>query len=126
MLLTDAAYTRALRDLLTHIDALVALFGRLQRLQQTTSLGVGGTDFLDDEETEVSRELDRSRKRVDAALKDVVARLRQLDHERLGAARYLQIDTQDTDFEVWRGGGVDRLLMKLDFGRMTGGDEYIV
>jgi len=126
MLLTDAAYTRSLRDLLTHADALVALFRRLQRLQQTTSLGVGGTDFLDDEETEVSRELDRSRKRVDAALKDIVARLRQLDHERLGAARYLQIDTQDTDFEVWRGGGVDRLLMKLDFGRMTGGDEYIV
>jgi hypothetical protein len=126
MLLTDAAYTRSLRDLLTHIDALVALFGRLQRLQQSSSLGVGGTDFLDDEEAEVSRELDRSRKRVDAALKDIVGRLRQLDHERLGAARYLQVETQDTDFEVWRGGGVDRLLMKLDFGRMTGGDEYIV
>lgn len=126
MLLTDAAYTRFLRDLLTHVDALVALFGRLQRLQQSTSLGVGGTDFLDEEEAEVSRELDRSRKRVDAALKDIVARLRQLDHERLGAARYLQVDTQDTGFEVWRGGGVDRLLMKLDFGRMTGGDEYIV
>ena len=126
MLLTDATYTRSLRDLLTHIDALVALFGRLQRLQQTSSLGVGGTDFLDEEEAEVSRELDRSRKRVDTALKDIVARLRQLDHERLGAARYLQVDSQDTDFEVWRGGGVDRLLMKLDFGRMTGGVEYIV
>ncbi|KAH0381338.1 hypothetical protein KCU92_g7023, partial [Aureobasidium melanogenum] len=126
ILLTDAAYTRSLRELLTHIDALVALFGRLQRLQQTSSLGVGGTDFLDEEEAEVARELDRSRKRVDTALKDVVARLRQLDHERLGAARYLQLDAQDTGFEVWRGGGVDRLLMKLDFGRMTGGDEYIV
>jgi hypothetical protein len=126
MLLTDAAYTRSLRDLLTHVDALVALFGRLQRLQQSSSLGIGGTDFLDDEEAEVSRELDRSRKRVDTSLKDIVARLRQLDHERLGAARYLQVDSQDIDFEVWRGGGVDRLLMKLDFGRMTGGDEYIV
>ncbi|KAI5204104.1 hypothetical protein AUEXF2481DRAFT_447821 [Aureobasidium subglaciale EXF-2481] len=127
ILLTDAAYTRALRDLLTHIDALVALFGRLQRLQQTSSLDAGGaTDFLDDEEAEVARELDRSRKRVDAALKDVVSRLRQLDHERLGAARYLQVEGQDSGFEVWRGGGVDRLLMKLDFGRMTGGDEYIV
>lgn len=126
ILLTDAAYTRALRDLLTHIDALVALFGRLQRLQQSSSLGVGGTDFLDDEEAEVARELDRSRKRVDTALKDVVARLRQLDHERLGAARYLQLDTQESGFEVWRGGGVDRLLMKLDFGRMAGGEEYIV
>ncbi|CAD0090407.1 unnamed protein product [Aureobasidium vineae] len=125
ILLTDTVYTRSLRDLLTHIDALVALFGRLQRLQQTSSLGLGGTDFLDDEEGEVARELDRSRKRVDTALKDVVARLRQLDHERLGAARYLQLDTQDTGFEVWRGGGVDRLLMKLDFGRMTGGEEYI-
>ncbi|KAI5274661.1 hypothetical protein E4T47_02252 [Aureobasidium subglaciale] len=127
ILLTDAAYTRALRDLLTHIDALVALFGRLQRLQQTSSLDAGGaTDFLDDEEAEVAQELDRSRKRVDAALKDVVSRLRQLDHERLGAARYLQTEGQDTGFEVWRGGGVDRLLMKLDFGRMAGGDEYIV
>lgn len=124
ILLTDAAYTHSLRDLLTHVDALVALFGRLQRLQQTTTLGISTPDFLDDEEAEVARELDRSRKRVDTALKDVVARLRQLDHERLGAARYLQIDAQDTGFEVWRGGGVDRLLMKLDFGRMAGGDEY--
>ncbi|CAD0113789.1 unnamed protein product [Aureobasidium uvarum] len=126
ILLTDTVYTRFLRDLLTHIDALVALFGRLQQLQQTSSFGVGGTDFLDDEEAEVARELDRSRKRVDTALKDVVARLRQLDHERLGAARYLQLDTQDTGFEVWRSGGVDRLLMKLDFGWMTGGEDYIV
>jgi hypothetical protein len=130
ILLTDAAYTRALRDLLTHVDALVALFGRLQRLQQN-SASPGMDDFVDQEEAEVARELDRSRKRVDTALKDVVARLRQLDHERLGAARYLKFDDEygAGGFEIWRGGGVDRLLMKLDFGRMmTGGmgaDEFL-
>ncbi|KAK4544376.1 hypothetical protein LTR36_004267 [Oleoguttula mirabilis] len=123
LLLTDVHYTRELRSLLGNLDALIALFNRLLDLQQKLDLEVddGGTSSLTEEdERRVALELDRARKKVDSDLKSVVNRLRQLDHERIGSARYLDVRPADGGgFEAWKGGGVDRLLMKLEFGRMV-------
>lgn len=127
LLLTDIPYTRELRSLLGNLDALIAFFNRLLDLQQELDLeqDAGGTSSLTEEdERRVSLELDRARKKVDSDLKAVVNRLRQLDHERIGSARYLDAGaTENGGFEPWKGGGVDRLLMKLEFGRMTE-DEF--
>ena len=132
LLLTDVKYTKTLRTLLGNTDSLAANFSRLQQVQRTldmdTESGVAST-YAQEEEQSIKLELDRARKRVDSGLKDVVARLRQLDDERTGEAMFRGLrlgDEGDEEqaFEAWRGGGVERLLMKLDFGRITE-DEMI-
>nr|OQO24882.1 hypothetical protein B0A51_06891 [Rachicladosporium sp. CCFEE 5018] len=122
LLLTDTPYTRELRTLLGNIDQLVLLFVRLLDLQQTLDqdddAGLDTTHTAADER-KAALDLDRARKKVDSDLKSVVNRLRQLDQERIGAARYLDLGSMETGgFEPWKGGGVDRLLMKLEFGRV--------
>jgi hypothetical protein len=120
LLLTDLQFARELRSLLSNIDALIAFFHALMDVQQnaavnsTTSVGHDG-----EEHQRLSLELDRTRKKVDSDQRSVINRLRQLDHQRIGSARYLELDIADgSDFEPWKVGGVDRLLMKLEFGRM--------
>lgn len=131
LLLTDVPYTRDLRTLLGDVDSLIAFFKRLQDVQQRrdveqdAGVGPGIIDYAE-EESVVSLELDRSRKRVDSDLKSVVNRLRQLDHERVGSSKCLSAIAPGVgDFVPWKGGGVDRLLMKLDFGR-TNDEETLV
>lgn len=130
LLLTDIPYTRDLRSLLGNVDTLIAFFTRLLEIQQKLDLehdsGGGETGYTAEEERRVALELDRARKKVDSDLKGVVARLRQLDQERIGAGRYLDVRGSGVEgeggsggFEPWKGGGVDRLLMKLEFGRMV-------
>lgn len=121
LLLTDFSFTRSLREFLTHVDELVAFVTRLQIIQQNLDLEEDGV--IDDlanyaqEEKEVELELDRARKRVDSDLKSLVARLREIDAERVGSGSYPGQSTLRSDsYEPWRVGGVDRLLMKLDWG----------
>jgi hypothetical protein len=77
----------------------------------------GETGHTLEEESRISLELDRARKKTGSDLKSVVNRLRQLDQERIGAGRYLE-PSSGSGFEPWKCGGVDRLLMKLEFGRV--------
>lgn len=123
LLLTDVPYTSELRSLLGNLDNLIALFIRLLDLQQKVDLErvTGGESALSvEEESNATLELDRWRKRVDSSMKSVVGRLRQIDHERIGSLRYLNLrPVEEGDFEIWKGGSVDRLLMKLEFGRMV-------
>ena len=122
LLLTDDRYTRELRSLLGNVDSLIAFFGCLLDMQHKLDLehdAGGETAYTVREEQRISSELDRSRKRVDGDLKAVVARLRHLDQERIGSGRYLDPGPTECGFSAWKGGGVDRLLMKLEFGRMT-------
>ncbi|OQO09319.1 hypothetical protein B0A48_04717 [Cryoendolithus antarcticus] len=122
LLLTDVLYTKEVRALLGNIDQLVILFVRLLDLQHTLDqdddAGLDTTHTAADER-KAALDLDRARKKVDSDLKSVVNRLRQLDQERIGAARYSDLGSMETGgFEPWKGGGVDRLLMKLEFGRV--------
>ena len=122
LFLTDVPYTKELRSLLNNVDQLIALFIRLLDVHQRIDLDQdAGLEIahVEDDEKKVALELDRARKRVDSDLKSVINRLRQLDHERIGAGRYLDLSRVGTGgFEPWKGGGVDRLLMKLEFGRV--------
>ncbi|TKA65620.1 hypothetical protein B0A55_07286 [Friedmanniomyces simplex] len=123
LLLTDIPYTRELRSLLGNIDALIAFFNSLLDAQQKADLtddaSSGEDSYTVDEAARLELELDRARKKVDSDLRSVASRLRQLDHERIGSGRYLEVHASESGgFEPWRGGGVDRLLMKLEFGRM--------
>ncbi|KAF9638563.1 Spc97/Spc98 [Lasiodiplodia theobromae] len=120
LLLTDLPYTHALRSFLTHVDELIAFIDRLRTVQRNLDLerDEGVVDALanyEQEEKDVLLELDRARKRVDSDLRSLVARLRELDKERVGTGLFGDGESIG-GFEPWRGGGVDRLLMKLDFG----------
>ncbi|KAK3706913.1 hypothetical protein LTR37_012412 [Vermiconidia calcicola] len=129
LLLNDITYTKELRSLLGNVDSLIAFFNRLLEVQQKLDLerdASGETGYTLEEELRLSLELDRARKKVDSDLKSVVSRLRQLDQERIGSGRYLNASPGDSEFEPWKGGGVDRLLMKLEFGRMVEGGFDIV
>ncbi|OCK82386.1 Spc98 family protein [Lepidopterella palustris CBS 459.81] len=121
LLLTDFAFTRCLREFVTHVDELVAFITRLQTIQQNLDLEEDGVvDAMANnaqEEKDVSRELDRARKRVDSDLKSLVARLREIDAERVGSGSLpVRSSLKAEEFESLRVGGIDRLLMKLDWG----------
>lgn len=122
LLLNDVPYTRNLRSLLGNVDNLIAFFNRLLDMQQKLDLendSGGETGYTSEEEQRIALELHRARKKVDSDLKAVINRLRQLDQERIGSGRYLGLGRKEGGFEAWKGGGVDRLLMKLEFGRMA-------
>ncbi|KAK5165050.1 uncharacterized protein LTR77_009147 [Saxophila tyrrhenica] len=127
LLLNDIPYTKELRSLLGNVDNLIAFFKRLLDIQQKLDMehdAGGETGYTAEEEARIALELDRARKKVDSDLRSVVNRLKQLDQERIGSGRYLSAMSMESGgFEPWKGGGVDRLLMKLEFGRMTV-DEY--
>ena len=122
LFLTDVPYTKELRSLFNNVDQLIALFIRLLDVQQRIDVDQDAgleVAHIEEDEKKIALELDRARKRVDSDLKSVINRLRQLDHERIGAGRYLDLSRVETGgFEPWKGGGVDRLLMKLEFGRV--------
>lgn len=130
LLLTDTPYTKELRSLLGNVDQLIAFFTRQLDLQQRLDLqeqAEGEGAHLVEEEQNIALELDRARKRVDSDSRSVVNRLRQLNQERIGSLRYLDVAPSERgDFEIWKGGGVDRLLMKLEFGRMANENFDIV
>lgn len=129
LLLTDTPHTRELRSLLGNIDHLIAFFDRTLDIQIKLDLEheAGSTSsYSIEEEQRLSLELDRARKKVDSDLKSVVHRLRQVDHERVGATRYADVGVVEGGFEPCKAGGVDRLLMKLEFGRAAEGGFDIV
>jgi len=127
LLLRDAPFTRLLRTMLVHIDELVAYILRLQSIQQNLDLeeDEGVVDALannEQEQKDVQLELDRSRKRIDGDMKAVVGRLRELDAAKVdtafGGDEFVGVDEKQ-EYVPWRGPGVERLLMKLDFGRAS-------
>ncbi|KAH0562329.1 hypothetical protein GP486_002972 [Trichoglossum hirsutum] len=122
LLLTSTEFTATLRLFLLSTDHLIALVTRLDHAQQGLDLDTdqGVVDALNDyakEEQEVQAQLERCCERVGDGLRDVVARVRELDGERsrgaeIGEAGFVPGEGREI-------GGVDRLLMKLDFGDMT-------
>ncbi|KAH9881891.1 hypothetical protein J1614_001062 [Plenodomus biglobosus] len=123
LLLTDTAFTKALRLMCTHVDELVAYVTRLTNIQESLDLEEddGVEDYAQNykkEEKRVKLEMDRSRKRLDSDLKTLVERLREIDSERIGSSAPGLLSgaaVEEGDFEPLRVGGIDRLLMKLDW-----------
>ncbi|KAF2873681.1 Spc98 family protein [Massariosphaeria phaeospora] len=128
LLLTDSSFTQTVRAFFSHVDQLVAYIIRLQDIRHNLDLQEddGVMDFIrnyEQEEKEVALELDRARRRLDSDLKNLVERLRDIDAERVGASGPASLGTnvrEEGQYEPLRIGGVDRLLMKLDW---SGEDE---
>ncbi|KAF3044524.1 hypothetical protein E8E11_008439 [Didymella keratinophila] len=132
LLITDGAFTKLLRTFCTHVDDLVGHITRLQSVQQNLDLeeDEGVEDFSQNykkEEADVSLEMDRARRRLDSDLKGLVERLREIDSERIGVSGPRPMNALDEDegkYEPLRVGGIDRLLMKLDWGGEDEEEEY--
>lgn len=138
LFLTDVPFTSALRALLTSVDGFVALAIRLESIQGNMDLETdeGVVDALVDygqEERDVWQELHDAHNDVETGIQDLVTRLRELDDHRSGDWQHLaknytsqtgpgsRHDGTSPDFchyEPRTSAGVDRLLMKLDFGRL--------
>jgi hypothetical protein len=130
LLLTDLPFPKLLRTFCTHVDELVAYITRLTGIQQSLDLeeDEGVEDFAQNykkEEKEIALELDRARRRLDSDLKGLVERLREIDGERIGtsAPGLANISMDEVAYEPPRIGGIDRLLMKLDWGGEDDEDE---
>lgn len=146
LFLTDVPFTSALRSLLTNIDHLIALISRLETVQRNLDLETdeGVVDALADygrEETSIQHELRETRDEIETGIKDVIARLRDIDDSRSGEGRRLfdlgnpnrtaavpvpapapggPVPPMDMyDYVPRKAAGVDRLLMKLDFGSLN-------
>ncbi|KAJ8118357.1 hypothetical protein OPT61_g625 [Boeremia exigua] len=132
LLIMDGVFTKLLRTFCTHVDDLVGHITRLQLIQQNLDLeeDEGVEDFSQNyrkEEKDVSLEMDRARRRLDSDLKGLVERLREIDSERIGASGPRPANALDDDegrYEPLRVGGIDRLLMKLDWGVEDVEDEH--
>ncbi|OAL04042.1 hypothetical protein IQ06DRAFT_270429 [Phaeosphaeriaceae sp. SRC1lsM3a] len=123
LLLTDATFPKLLRTFCTHVDSLVAYITRLTSIQASLDLedDEGIEEYSQNykkEEKEVLVELDRARRRLDSDLKNLVERLRDIDTERIGVEglRLGIAGRAEGAYEPVRVGGIDRLLMKLDWG----------
>ncbi|KAF9882941.1 hypothetical protein FE257_004876 [Aspergillus nanangensis] len=139
LLLADVPFTQALRSLLTSIDHFIALVIRLESIQRNMDLETdeGVVDALVDyagEEREIWHSLSAARDNVETGMKEVVSRLRDIDDNRYGEGRKM-FDMAKTPHDNWtnlpqndgsteyvprKAAGVDRLLMKLDFGNANG------
>lgn len=112
------------------VDHLSALTRRLETVYRNLDLEaeMGVVDTFTDykaEERDVLRELDGARGKVETGVKGVVGALREVDADRTGggsrAIDAIVLDPEDYGFIPERVGGLDRLLMKLDWGEMSRG-----
>ena len=131
LLLTQLTFTDPLYRLLVHIDRLVALVHRLQSIWTALDLEadegvVDAFSNLEAEEGEVKAHIGQMENQVKKGVEDVVGVLRNLsiDSKFLADMEGEEVYSDEQEFlndepgryMPKRVGGVDRLLMKLDFG----------
>ncbi|KAI3331695.1 Spc97/Spc98 family protein [Xylariaceae sp. AK1471] len=137
LLLTQLAFTTPLYDLLIHIDHLVALVHRLHSVWGSADLEadegvVDAFSNLDAEEQDVRAQLRGVERRVKYGIEDSISALRTLSLDSVfaaemegeeGAAEELDEEESMGKYRPRRVGGIDRLLMKLDFGGWFGATD---
>ena len=129
LLLDDATFTQPLRRLMTAIDHIIALMGRLDAMQ--TSLDIetdAGSDHSTSpypaEEQRLMSDLRSSLPRISNGVNELVELLRTIDNARTSgkatASTYQSVGTSmdGTGFEPWSSRGLDRLLLKFDYGNV--------
>ena len=137
LFLNSTPFTQSLRLLLNSIDRFAAMVIRLESIQRNMDLETdeGVVDALNDygsEEREVWQDLHTIREAVEVQIKDVVDKLREIDDSRSGEGQrrfdlsnstHLQNGTNagpnTCNYVPRKPAGVDRLLMKLDFGNFN-------
>ncbi|KAI1426456.1 Spc97/Spc98 family protein [Xylaria sp. FL1777] len=138
LLLTQHAFTTPLYDLLIQIDHLVALVHRLHGVWVAADLEadegvVDAFSNLEAEERDVRAQLRGVERRVKFGIEDVISALRTLSldsgfaAEMEGEEEAAEDETDGNEdgegvgkYRPHRVGGIDRLLMKLDFGGWFG------
>ncbi|KAF3482218.1 Spc97/Spc98 family protein [Arthroderma uncinatum] len=150
LFLTDVPFTRTLRALIAHVDRFVSLLGQLQTIQQNLDLETdeGVFDSLQDysqDEARVWAEVSTARTSLERSMTDLIARLRDIDDHRItkgatsldastrhvapelrwvkGNEETLRGRQENNIFVPWRAAGVDRLLMRLEFGGASADDN---
>ena len=138
LFLNHSPFTKSLRLLLTSVDRFIALVIRLESIQHNMDLEMdeGVVDDLADysgEERDIWRQLAVTRRDVESRIKDLVDRLREIDDSRSGDGQKIfdLVNHADPNLASLQNGpnacsyiprkaaGVDRLLMKLDFGNFN-------
>lgn len=125
LLLDDASFTHKLKAFMNSIDHLFALMNRLNTVQQNLDLetDVGLVDTFADyvvEEREIHRQLQDSRSAIAAGVEGLVQALRDIDSARAAGSRHQRDPNlvENDGFVPKAGGGVDRLLLKVDYTRV--------
>lgn len=125
LLLDEPSFTNKLKAFMTSIDHLFALMNRLSTVQQNLDLetDVGVIDTFANyavEERQLHKELQHSRSTIAVGIEGLVQTLRDVDNARAAGGRR-QGDvrsTENDEFVPKLSGGLDRLLLKLDYTRV--------
>ena len=134
LLLSQTPFTDPLYELLVHIDHLVALLHRLHSVWSAADLeaDVGVVDAfvdLEREERDVEREILGVEGRIKRGIEGLIGELRRMEADGEDGGDHKGESEEEEAFNMKemgeyvprRVGGVDRLLMKLDFGGWFGG-----
>ncbi len=125
LLLHDPTFTTTLRRFMTSIDHMSALMQRLNTIQQsldweTQNEVLIATNNLAAEEKRLVVDLKASRSKVASGVQALIEALRAIDTASAAERGYQGVQglTSHGGFVPWTGGGVDRLLLKLDYGNV--------
>ncbi|QIW99385.1 hypothetical protein AMS68_004903 [Peltaster fructicola] len=123
LLLTDLGYTKAIRSLLGVVEQVTSVFVRfLDARAKDGSISVQ-TDAQLSEQDKLQGELNKACLKLDTERRNVVARLRDLHQQRVGPDRYLATSKRYTGgYEPLKVGGLDHLLMKLEYEQTSDGN----
>ena len=125
LLLDDQHFTILLRQFMTSVDHMSALMHRLDRTQEGLDVQIDvGTDststgYLLPKERHIIDDLSKAQRKIVKGVEDIIDALKSIDstrtraHGRKNDEAYLE----DVDFVPWHGAGVDRLLLKFEFGK---------
>lgn len=125
LLLHDPTFTTVLRRFMTSIDHMSALMQLLNTVQRSLDSDSQNevsiaTNHLVAEEERLMFDVKASRSKVASGVQTLIEVLRAVDAAST-AERGYQGDQglmQHDEFVPWAGGGVDRLLLKLDYGNV--------
>ncbi|KAL9635272.1 MAG: hypothetical protein Q9164_003569 [Protoblastenia rupestris] len=124
VLLDDSNFATLLRRQMTAMDHMLALMQRLDAVQQSLDVEVDADgdstiQHLAREEHQLIADLSSSRVKVSNGIEGLVASLRNIDSARAGGRDLgaLQGSSQN-EFVPWSGGGLERLLLKFDYGNV--------
>lgn len=125
LLLDDSSFTTQLRGLMTSIDHLIALMHRLSTIQQNSDSQTDedATSYYVAEERRIMEDLKTSRLKVSNGVQGLIEALRAIDAARSAGRRHkAHVEVAEPDgFVPWSGAGVDRMLLKFDYGKA---DEF--
>ena len=122
LLLDDGGFAQLLRALLTRVDYLVGLMGRLSDLRLVSETRDSRTASLQtSEEDELTSNIDAACTSIGRDIEALKIRLRELDMERLGEnLEAVRMEEGEMPFVPWQAAALDRLLLKVDSGSLDG------